>query len=127
MERLKCKACGCYSMAPVELETEELDEGEDLVPLEEHESRFLSCHVCGDNWLSVKLTEADGDCHITFVHQMGIQPTLKRVARLSTPIVVSEDTVERWDYFLGDDEVEAGEWRRHLSRRRSILKAVCSN
>lgn len=128
MERLKCKACGCYSMVPVELEVGEVDEEDRLItPPGEHESRFFSCHVCGDNWLSVKMVEDDGDCRVTFVHQMGIQPTLKRVAHVTTPIVISEDTVAHWDYYLGDDEVEAGEWRDHLDRRRSILKAICSN
>ena len=39
----------------------------------EHEARFFTCHVCGDNWLSVKQTDFGGDCRITFVHQMGMK------------------------------------------------------
>lgn len=124
MERLKCKACGSFGMVPLEIE-EDLEQDEILAP--EQESRFFTCHVCGDNWLSVKKTDLGGDCQITFVHQMGLQPTLKRVAHMSTPVVVSEDTVDEWSYFLGDDEVEEGEWRRTLDERRFRLRAICSN
>jgi len=61
---------------------------------EEQESRFYSCQVCGDNWLSVKEKTADGDCSIMFVHQMGTSPVLKRVAHMDNAIVVSDDNVE---------------------------------
>lgn len=125
MERLLCKACGSESMLPVQID-EEAEEERDVLA-DEQESRFFTCHVCGDNWLSVKKTGFGGDCRITFVHQMGMQPTLKRVAHLSTPVVVSEHTVEGWDYFLGDDEVEETVWRRQLDQRRTLLRAICTN
>ena len=103
MERLKCKACGCYSMLPVEVaievEDEELLSGD-------HESRFFSCHVCGDNWLSVKETPTRGESTVTFVHQMGMSPVLKRIAHLHSPVLVDDSMVERWDYFLDDEEVD---------------------
>ena len=124
MERLTCKACGSEGMLPVEIDE---DAQEELLPSDEQESRFFTCHVCGDNWLSVKKVERDGDCRITFVHQMGMQPTLKRVAHMTTPVVLNEQTVEGWDYFLGDDEVGEREWRRRLRQRRSLLRAICSN
>ena len=125
MERLICKACGSESMIPLEIDEE--TEEDELLLSGEQESRFLTCHVCGDNWLSVKRTELSGNCRITFVHQMGMQPTLKRIAHVSTPVVINEQTVEGWDYFLGDDEVEEGEWRRQLDQRRSLLRAICTN
>jgi hypothetical protein len=115
-------------MVPLEVEPDEEGMEEGIDPLApDHESRFFTCHVCGDNWLSVKLTEADGDTRITFVHQMGMQPTLKRVAQMSTPIVLADGSVDRWDYFLGDDEVAEEEWRQVLDRRRFVLRSVCSN
>ncbi|HLT48211.1 MAG TPA: hypothetical protein VK002_13335 [Rubricoccaceae bacterium] len=123
MERLQCKACGSFSMLPMELQP---DDAEEMDLLDEQEARFFTCHVCGDNWLSVRQVEA-GDCRITFVHQMGLQPTLKRIAHLSTPVVVNEDTVEHWDYFCGDDEVDEDEWMDRLGERRRILKSICSN
>ncbi len=123
MERLQCKACGSFGMVPMELQQEDNDA---MGILDEQEARFYTCHVCGDNWLSVREVEA-GDCRITFVHQMGLQPLLKRVAHMSTPVVLSEDTVEGWDYFYGDDAVDEDEWREHLDARRQILKSVCSN
>lgn len=126
MERLKCKACGSYGMVPVEID-EDAEQHDDLLLTEDQESRFFTCHVCGDNWLSVKKTELGGDCRITFVHQMGMQPTLKRIARMSTPVVLNENTVDDWNYFLGDDEVEEGEWRRALDRRRLVLRSICTN
>ena len=123
MERLQCKACGSFSMLPMELQP---DDAEEMDLLDEQEARFFTCHVCGDNWLSVRQVES-GDCRITFVHQMGLQPTLKRVAHLATPVVINESTVEQWDYFWGDDEVEEEEWMEHLGERRRILKSICSN
>ena len=124
MDRLQCKACGSYSMLPMELEPEEADDFDFVV--DEHEARFFTCHVCGDNWLSVRRTE-QGDCRVTFVHQMGLQPLLKRTAHMATPVLMTEDTVDRWDYFLGDDEVGEGRWRTLLSERRKILRSICSN
>lgn len=125
MERLKCKACGCYSMAPVEIDSE-MEEEERLLPNDEQESRFFTCHVCGDNWLSVKHVE-QGGCQITFVHQMGIQPLLKRIAHMATPVVLNEGTVGAWSYYLGEDEVEETEWRHLLDKRRWVLRAICTN
>lgn len=110
-------------MLPMELQPED---SEEMGLLEEQEARFFTCHVCGDNWLSVRQQELS-DCSITFVHQMGLQPTLKRVATMSTPVVLTEDTVERWDYYYGDEEVPEDEWLDHLDHRRSILKSICSN
>jgi len=127
-ERLQCKACGCFSMVPLEVEPDDEGAEEQAELLEpDHESRFFTCHVCGDNWLSVKLVESDGETRITFVHQMGMHPTLKRVAQMSTPAVLARDTVERWDYFFGDDSVAEEEWREVLDRRRFVLRSVCSN
>jgi hypothetical protein len=98
----------------------------DLSENEAQEAQFFTCHVCGDNWLSVREI-VEGDCTITFVHQMGMQPLLKRVAHMSTPVVLSEGTVEHWAYYLGDDPVGEATWRRRLDKRRNVLRAVCSN
>lgn len=124
MDRLQCKACGSFSMLPMELEPDEADDFG--VHVDEHEARFYTCHVCGDNWLTVRRTDGD-DCRITFVHQMGLQPLLKRTAHMSTPVVLSEDTVEHWDYYLGDDEVGEHAWRDTLDERRRVLRSICSN
>jgi len=124
MERLKCKTCGCYSMVPVEID-EQADE-EQLLFEDEQESRFFTCHVCGDNWLSVKQVES-GDCQITFVHQMGMQPLLKRVAHMETPVLLNENAIGAWNYYLGDDEVAEEEWRDELDKRRLLLRAICTN
>jgi hypothetical protein len=123
MERLQCKACGSFSMLPMELQP---DETEEMELLDDQEARFFTCHVCGDNWLSVRQVES-GDCRITFVHQMGLQPTLKRVAHMTTPVLASEAAVDRWDYFCGEDEVGEHEWMDQLGARRRILKSICSN
>ena len=122
MERLRCKACGSESLLPMEVQADALDLG----PIDEHEAQFFTCHVCGDNWLSLREVQ-EGDCTITFVHQMGMRPLLKRVAHMSTPVVLSEGTVEHWAYYLGDDEVEEEKWRRRLAKRREVLRSVCSN
>lgn len=131
MERLKCKACGCYGMVPLDLEDDasdllEEDGAEDLPPPDEQESRFYSCHVCGDNWLSVRVSDGS-DTRITFVHQMGMQPMLKRTAHVPMPFLGSDQAVERWDYFVGDDAVGEDEWRELLARRRFVLRSVCTN
>jgi hypothetical protein len=124
MERLKCKACGSFSMIPMEVAVE--DEDTSLLGGEQ-ESRFYTCHVCGDNWLSVKQTDQEGECQITFVHQMGIEPVLKRIARMQTPVIISDATLDQWDYYLGEDEVEEEEWHDELGTRRKMLKSICSN
>ena len=111
-------------MMPMEVAVE----GEESsMPEGDQESRFFTCHVCGDNWLSVKQTDDDGQCQITFIHQMGMEPVLKRIAHMQTPAVVNEATVDEWDYFLGEDEVEEGDWHEELGTRRQTLKSVCSN
>ena len=125
MDRLQCKSCGSLSMLPMDLEPDETD-GDEFVDDDDQEARFFTCHVCGDNWLTVRRLE-DGDCKITFVHQMGLQPLLKRTAHMTTPVVLNEDTIERWDYFLGDDEVAEGRWRETLDRRRRVLRSICTN
>lgn len=126
MDRLQCKACGSVSMLPMELDADESDELDEGLAFDDQEARFYTCHVCGDNWLSVRRVE-HGDCRVTFVHQMGLQPLLKRTATLSTPVLMTEDAVERWDYFLGEDAVPEQKWRATLSRRREVLRSICSN
>ena len=123
MDRLQCKACGSSSMLPMDIEP---DEAEEMDLTDDQEARFYTCHVCGDNWLTVRRTE-DGACKITFVHQMGLQPLLKRTAVMTTPIVLSEQTVDHWAYFLGEDEVPEDDWRDRLDERRRVLRSICSN
>ncbi len=123
MEKLQCKACGSYSMVPMDVV---VDQDESNLIGDEQESRFYTCHVCGDNWLSVKETRS-GDCKITFVHQMGMSPELKRIAHLDTPVVVNEDTVDHWEYFLDDVAIGPDAWHEKLVSRRKVLKSICSN
>jgi hypothetical protein len=105
---------------------EEEDQVNELLG-EEQESRFYSCQVCGDNWLSVKEKTSDGECTITFVHQMGTSPVLKRVAHMSNSVVISDESVDEWEYFKGDEPVDESEWESVLSDRRDMLKATCMN
>lgn len=127
MEKRMCKTCGCDSLRPMQVVFE--DEEKENLNLQggEQESRFYSCQVCGDNWLSVKETSSGGECTITFVHQMGTSPILKRVAHMTNSIVVSDDSVDEWEYFKGDELVNESEWRETLSDRRETLKATCMN
>jgi hypothetical protein len=103
------------------------DEDKPDVLGDEQESRFYSCQVCGDNWLSVKETSADGECTITFVHQMGTSPVLKRVAHMTNQVIVDDDNVDQWEYYKGDEPVEEDEWQETLSDRRETLKSTCVN
>ena len=126
MEKLQCKACGSYSMVPMDVMVEQDEAEEARRKSEEQESRFYTCHVCGDNWLSVKETRKD-DCKITFVHQMGMSPELKRIAHMDTPVVVSDDTVDQWEYYVDDERIEPDAWHEKLVTRRRVLKSICSN
>jgi hypothetical protein len=126
MERLQCKACGCYSMVPMEVAVDGEEEEQEILG-DEHESRFYSCHVCGDNWLSVKENRGETECRVTFIHQMGMQPTLKRVANMETSVLLKEETVDEWTYFLDDEQVAEHRWRTKLDNRRRILKSICTN
>ena len=91
------------------------------------ESRFYTCHVCGDNWLSVKEVGTEGSCKITFVHQMGMAPVLKRVAHMQANVLLSESAVGLWEYYVDDVEIEETTWHAKLSSRRRVLKSICSN
>jgi hypothetical protein len=110
-------------MVPVEVAVES-DNKEQYV---EEESRFFTCHVCGDNWLSVRQIDTEGTCQLTFVHQMGVAPVLKRIAHMQTHIVMGEQTVDYWEYFLDEDVVEEDDWLDQLAERRRTLKAICTN
>lgn len=148
MDFLKCKACGSFGMVPLDVRLLDADDDStdapdvrdylrdsdpddphdpDLDKNPDEESRFYSCHVCGDNWLSIRRREDDGNNKVTFIHQMGVQPILRRVAYVQTDIVVNEGTVDYWEYFLDDDEVAEGEWMDKLADRRKVLKAICTN
>jgi hypothetical protein len=93
----------------------------------DQESRFYSCHVCGDNWLAVRELEPEGACLVTFIHQMGMAPVLKRIAHMQTHVVINDGTVESWEYFLDDERIEEGPWLEKLKGRRRVLKSVASN
>lgn len=126
MEKMKCKTCGCESLRPMQVVFDEEETDLDVLG-EEQESRFYSCQVCGDNWLSVKETTADGQCTITFVHQMGTSPVLKRVAHMSNAIVIDDDNVDEWEYYLGDENIDEDTWEEELSDRRETLRSTCVN
>ena len=104
----------------VSLEAEEIEDPN-------ADSKFYTCHVCGDNWLSVREDEATGESRVTFVHQMGMSPVLKRVAHLQKHVVLKETTVEKWDYYFDDEEIEEKQWQEKLNNRRKILKSICTN
>jgi hypothetical protein len=123
MERLKCKACSCYSMAPMEVSVSETDELEAV----QGDSTFYSCHVCGDNWLSVREDEDEGDSKVTFVHQMGMSPILKRIAFLQRDDILQDATVDKWEYYFDDQEIEELKWQEKLLNRRRVLKSICTN
>lgn len=105
------------------------EENDDLAHLlgEEQESRFYRCPVCGDNWLSVKETDLEGVCRITFVHQMETEPRLRRVAHMQTPVLVKPDTIDYWEYFVGEEPVSEDVWQETLDDRREILRSTCMN
>lgn len=128
MEKLTCKTCGTHSMIPMEVAIveEKSDQFSSLFD-QDPESCFYTCHVCGDNWLSVIETEDTGVYRITFVHQMGMIPVLKRIAHMQHKMVVDEDSVEYWTYFLDDQQIDEEVWFDKLSDRRKILKSICTN
>ncbi len=126
MDKLTCKTCGSDSVTPMNVVLRG-EEQEQALLGEEQESHFYTCQVCGDNWLSVKETDLGGTCQITFIHQMGMDPTLRRVAHMATPVVVNEDTIDHWDYFVDEDPVAEEEWFDTLEDRRDVLRSVCMN
>ncbi len=124
MEKLHCKACACYSMVPMEVQVK----GDHDPPLSGmQESLFYTCHVCGDNWLSIKETADYGESQITFIHQMGMPPLLKRVARLEGNDEILKLDAGHWSYYIGEDEIPEGLWKEKLQSRRQVLKSICSN
>lgn len=128
MDRLHCKACGCISMTPMDVDSS-IEESDELHTLlnEKPESQFYTCPVCGDNWLSVKEVRDTGQCTFTFVHQMGIDPVLKRIAHTQGQLMVDVNAVREWKYYLDDKEIDQEIWFDKLFERRQILKSICSN
>jgi hypothetical protein len=114
-----------YSMMPLDVIVEDVDDFQSMLGGEQ-ESRFYSCHVCGDNWLSVREADDGGNARVMFLHQMGMAPTLKRVALIHEDEEARAE-VEFWEYYVGDEAVQQEEWEEVLVERRSILKSVCSN
>jgi hypothetical protein len=106
---------------------DEDDGGGRFLEDQDKETRFFNCHVCGDNWLSIKEVDREGACQLVFIHQMGATPILKRIATMQTPVVVTEQTVASWEYFLDESLVQEEEWRGQLEHRRRILKSICTN
>jgi hypothetical protein len=111
-------------MMPMEVAVE--DNGKSLLDAEQ-ESRFYTCHVCGDNWLSVKEMDDQGQCKITFIHQMGMAPILKRVAHMQNQVLITETSIDLWEYYVDDVETEEGAWHSKLNNRRKVLKSICTN
>lgn len=124
MDKLKCKACGSHSLIPVQVA---LEDEEDMGTGPDQESQFYTCQVCGDNWLTVKETDARGGCQLTFVHQMGMQPVLKRTTHLDQQVVMTDAAIDGWEYFVDGETVAEDEWRSKLTNRRAILRSICSN
>jgi hypothetical protein len=58
---------------------------------------------------------------------METAPVLKRVAHMSNAVVISDESVDEWEYFKGDKPVDEAEWEALLSDRRDTLKATCVN
>ena len=127
MDKLECKTCGAQSMIPMEVAIEEDSKDAPALFDQEPESRFYTCHVCGDNWLSVKEHEGVGHYKITLVHQMGMSPVLKRIAHTRAFMARAEMPAEDWTYFLDDQEIDQEVWLDKLSKRRRVLRAICTN
>ncbi len=127
MDKLECKTCGARSMIPMEIAIEEDSRDASALFDQEPESRFYTCHVCGDNWLSVKEHKGVDHYKITLVHQMGMSPVLKRIAHTQAFITRHEDVSEEWTYFLDDQEIDQEVWLDKLSKRRRVLRAICTN
>lgn len=90
-------------------------------------SQFFSCHVCGDNWLSMRTTSKSGKPMLVFVHQMGMDPMLKRAGVLRFLYPEDAMIVDDWEYFIGENAVAEDTWRSELDRRRFVLRSTCMN
>jgi hypothetical protein len=58
---------------------------------------------------------------------MGTSPVLKRVAHMDNPLLVSDENVDEWAYYKGDEPIPEEEWYDTLDDRRDTLKATCMN
>lgn len=105
----------------------EVEEGLDGPPLEgaTQDSEFVSCHVCGDNWLSIRELGLHR-VRMTFLHQMGTSPLLKCVGHI-IPGATFDDDDEEWEFFVDDEVVDEDAWEGLLAERREVLRSVCSN
>lgn len=89
------------------------------------ESRYFTCRVCGDNFLSMR-EDFHGHSSITFIHQMGHDPELRRIGHVEDIDRVDDGPV-LWEYYVGDQLVGETDWVNRLRQRRKVLRSVCTN
>ncbi len=124
MEKLTCKACGSASLVPMDvIVTDDEIKISDVQP-HGQESRYFTCRVCGDNFLSLR-EDYDGHTSITFIHQMGQEPELRRIGHLEDADELEGAVL--WEYYVGEEMVTESEWVDELRQRRSVLRSVCTN
>ena len=58
---------------------------------------------------------------------MGVAPTLKRIAHMQTRLVLKDNAVHEWEYFIDDQAIDEEVWKDTLKDRRDILRSICSN
>lgn len=88
----------------------------------------FACRVCGDNWLCVEHEEPGEDARITFVHQLGSRPSLKRVlVGRETSALRRGSEIGEWTYLIDDEPVSRRRWSRKLRARRRLLRAMLNN
>lgn len=125
---LLCDTCGARAvhLLPVELHYESdfaADLGGDF---DEQESRFHTCQVCGDNWLTVEQV-SEAEKTVTVVHQMGMSPALKRIGAIPAGENLLGTFLGTWEYFLDDEAVAEADWFSNLAERRRMLRSMSLN
>lgn len=121
-----CKCCGAKALIANRVSA--VGSKEDAMEEEnEGEKTLYVCILCNDSWTSTKHVEQDGTCIINFVHLETIEPVLSRVAYANNNIVINEDTIDKWAYFIGDDRVSKTEWLNLIRKRRKVIKAIITN
>ena len=46
---------------------------------------------------------------------------------MDNPLVVSDENVDEWEYYKGDEPVPEEEWHDVLDDRRETLRSTCMN
>jgi len=118
----RCKCCGAKALRVMQGMNEKSN------GVETREQKTFQCGLCGDGWVST-LKSSPGATFGRWLHTPGWEPLLVRTIELdfSPDNLMIEVDDEKWEYWLGDAQIDEEDWFSILKNRRASMKARLAN